>query len=107
MFAARARVGAAPSQRPPRPVEDPLPQTIPYTVPHYDPTTFRPRRTHPRTTAAATGFTHRYGTQAWTEEWNGFRYWMAMTPFHGGNEDLENPCILASHDGFAWQEPTG
>lgn len=39
--------------------------------------------------------------------WNGFRFWMAATPLYGGVEDLENPCIYASHDGFNWSAPPG
>ncbi len=34
--------------------------------------------------------------------WNGWEYWMTMTPFPGGNEAYENPSILVSHDGIAW-----
>ena len=39
--------------------------------------------------------------------WNGWEYWMAMTPFPKGNEALENPSILVSHDGLSWQVPAG
>lgn len=43
--------------------------------------------------------------------WNGFDYWMAMTPYHvdGGNSDetVENPEILCSADGVTWAVPTG
>lgn len=39
--------------------------------------------------------------------WRGFRYWMAHTPYAGSAATLENPCILASHDGLAWEEPRG
>ena len=30
--------------------------------------------------------------------WNGYRYWMAITPFPNGNSDHENPCLYASND---------
>lgn len=40
-------------------------------------------------------------------KWHGWRYWMAHTPFWNSNDDLENPCILVSNDGWAWTEPTG
>src|SRR5439155_20610297 len=31
--------------------------------------------------------------------WNGYEYWMAVTPYPCGDESLENPSILVSHDG--------
>lgn len=37
--------------------------------------------------------------------WRGWRYWMAVTPFYGSNDQLENPSILVSRDGYTWQEP--
>lgn len=39
--------------------------------------------------------------------WNGWEYWMAMTPYPGGNDQFENPSILQSHDGTTWQVPAG
>lgn len=39
--------------------------------------------------------------------WNGWRYWMAVTPYFNTNDDLENPCILVSQDGKTWQVPNG
>ena len=39
--------------------------------------------------------------------WNGYKYWMAMTPYPGGNDDYENPSILASNDGVSWEVPSG
>lgn len=39
--------------------------------------------------------------------WNGYRYWMAMTPFNGGSSSLENPCIVASNNGTTWAVPAG
>lgn len=39
--------------------------------------------------------------------WNGWRYWMAMTPFSGSNSAVENPCILVSSNGTSWQVPAG
>lgn len=39
--------------------------------------------------------------------WNGFRYWMAHTPFPFGAGDHENPHIVASHDGINWVYPEG
>lgn len=39
--------------------------------------------------------------------WNGFNYWMAYTPYPGGQVQHENPCIAASVDGMAWITPNG
>lgn len=40
-------------------------------------------------------------------DWHGWRYWMAMTPYGGSNTLAENPCILASRDGYTWHIPLG
>ena len=42
-----------------------------------------------------------------TSGWRGWRYWMAMTPFTGGNDRTENPSILVSQNGYYWQVPDG
>ena len=39
--------------------------------------------------------------------WNGWRYWMAMTPYPDLNSAYENPSILVSSDGETWQVPAG
>lgn len=39
--------------------------------------------------------------------WNGFRYWMAATPFPGSDPAIENPSIWQSHDGINWTVPNG
>ena len=39
--------------------------------------------------------------------WNGYRWWMAHTPYAGSVVSLENPCILASNDRVTWVEPAG
>lgn len=39
--------------------------------------------------------------------WNGYRYWMGFTPYAGGNDKYEDPCIAASHDGDTWEVPAG
>lgn len=39
--------------------------------------------------------------------WQGWEYWMAVTPYPKGNQAFENPSILVSHDGLGWQVPTG
>ena len=40
-------------------------------------------------------------------KWRGWRYWMAHTPFLNGNDQLENPCIAVSNDGWRWHTPSG
>lgn len=39
--------------------------------------------------------------------WQGYPYWMAMTPYPGNNDDFENPSIVASKDGITWVVPPG
>lgn len=39
--------------------------------------------------------------------WNGYRYWMGMTPYTNASVTFENPSILASHDGYTWVVPNG
>lgn len=41
------------------------------------------------------------------EGWNGYRYWMALTPYADSNDDLENPAILVSNDNVTWTPPFG
>lgn len=40
-------------------------------------------------------------------EWNGYKYWMANTPYPLSNSALENPSIWASTDGLTWVVPDG
>lgn len=39
--------------------------------------------------------------------WNGYSYWMAMTPYSGADSQYENPSILCSNDGRVWAAPSG
>lgn len=39
--------------------------------------------------------------------WNGFRFWMAHTPFWISDYGRENPSLIASHDGVTWETPPG
>lgn len=39
--------------------------------------------------------------------WNGYLYWMAMTPYPFNNDGLEDPSIIASNDGRTWVVPEG
>lgn len=39
--------------------------------------------------------------------WHGYKYWMAMTPYPNGNDEYENPSIIASNDGATFEVPAG
>jgi hypothetical protein len=39
--------------------------------------------------------------------WNGYKYWMVMTPYPSSNDSFENPSIVTSNDGINWNTPTG
>lgn len=39
--------------------------------------------------------------------WNGYRYWMAYTPYPYCEDSLENPCLAVSDDGYTWFAPEG
>lgn len=41
------------------------------------------------------------------KRWKGYEYWMSVTPYPFGNDDYENPCIVASNDGKTWVTPVG
>lgn len=40
-------------------------------------------------------------------DWHGWRYWGSLTPYFQGNDDVENPSIVVSSDGFHWVVPNG
>lgn len=37
--------------------------------------------------------------------WNGYKYWMGITPYPFSNDDYENPQILVSNDGIKFRSP--
>ena len=39
--------------------------------------------------------------------WNGFPYWMAVTPYAHSDAQFENPCLYCSADGRSWAAPKG
>lgn len=41
------------------------------------------------------------------EKWNGYKFWMAYTPYPKGKTDAENPCIAVSRNGLDWSIPEG
>ena len=36
---------------------------------------------------------------------NGYKFWMAFTPYDNDCVELENPCIVVSNDGINWEIP--
>jgi hypothetical protein len=38
--------------------------------------------------------------------WSGYPYWMGMTPYLDGDDEYEDPCVLASLDGVTWVVPS-
>lgn len=48
-----------------------------------------------------------FKTEYKLDQWNGFRYWMAFTPYPKGNSIYENPSLVASNDGQNWVVPPG
>ena len=46
-----------------------------------------------------------FKTEYSIETWEGFRYWMVLTPYPNFNSAFENPCLLASKDGSSWIIP--
>lgn len=39
--------------------------------------------------------------------WNGYKYWLLVSPYPDFNQNLENPSILVSQDGVDWSIPAG
>ena len=39
--------------------------------------------------------------------WNGYKWWMAYTPYPFGNTRQENPCLAVSNNGLDWGVPEG
>lgn len=39
--------------------------------------------------------------------WNGYRYWMGFTPYVGGSDATEDPCVAVSNDRVNWSTPQG
>ena len=41
------------------------------------------------------------------EPWNGYKYWLAHTPYPNGLNPYENPCVAVSNNGIKWENPVG
>ena len=44
---------------------------------------------------------------SFTQPWNGYKYWMAFTPYPKGDTDAENPSVRASNNLVDWVLPSG
>jgi hypothetical protein len=44
---------------------------------------------------------------AFDTAWNGYKYWMAYTPYPNAQPGAENPCLAASNDMIKWVTPSG
>lgn len=44
---------------------------------------------------------------AFDSKWNGYKYWLAYTPFPYAKDGVENPSVVASNDMIKWEEPQG
>ena len=42
-----------------------------------------------------------------SQPWNGYKYWMAYSPYPYGSGEEENPCIAVSNDMLYWETPVG
>lgn len=40
---------------------------------------------------------------SFSKPWNGYRYWMAYTPYPGADQRMENPHIRVSNDKITWK----
>jgi len=41
------------------------------------------------------------------DNWNGYKYWCAYTPYPDGDDSLEDPFVAVSNDGISWTAPPG
>lgn len=81
---------------------DSTPYLLP-SVPPYNPPTYALTPTPDGTGQA----THPSVVDFGATGWRGWRYWMGMTPYAWSEDDLENPSVLVSRDGFTWFVPPG
>lgn len=60
----------------------------------------------PEILLSSTGWTHPSVLHL-NVPWNGYSYWMAITPYPNTDNQFENPHIFCSNDGVNWKEPAG
>ena len=65
------------------------------------------RMTIPTHITPAGGQTTHPSALFFPEKWNGYRYWMAHTPYPAGNDDHEDPNLAVSNDGITWVNAPG
>ena len=105
--AALARLGAGPA---PAPVSDPEASSVPYAMPSsypYNAPTYAITPTPDGTGSLLHPDVIDFKASHGMDQWNGYRYWMFVTPWYRQSDPKELPCILASHDAFNWEVPPG
>lgn len=86
----------------PPPVDDgPIPYPMPTAAPYHVPYAITP------TGDGSGSVVHPGVIDMGTNGWRGWRYWMAVTGYWLTNDQMENPHILASNDGYHWHVPAG
>lgn len=65
------------------------------------------RLTIPTHVSPAGGQTTHPSVLFFPDGWNGYRYWMAHTPYPSGNDDHEDPNLAVSNDGITWVAAPG
>ena len=105
--AALARLGAGPA---PAPVSDPEASSVPYAMPSsypYNAPTYAITPTPDGTGSLLHPDVIDFKASHGMDQWNGYRYWMFVTPWYRQYDPKELPCLLASHDAFNWEVPPG
>lgn len=104
-----AKRGVTEPADPTVPESDPEPGTIPYAIPTTSPYTVQHMTAAQLPTPDGTGSAVHPSVKDFGpgKTWNGYRYWMAITGYWQGNDDLENPEVYHSQDGFNWTVPAG
>lgn len=69
--------------------------------------TYGTRLTVPTHVTPAGGQSTHPSVLFFADGWNGYKYWMAHTPYPGSDDSHEDPNIVASHDGITWSIPAG
>lgn len=62
--------------------------------------------TYNRIQLSSSGWTHP-SVLYFKDGFNGYNYWMALTPYPNSDNQYENPYIFCSNDGVNWIEPIG